>query len=572
MTKIAPQNLTLSELLHGRLFRIPLYQRAYSWKEAQRQDLYGDLISAYRKDSDFHFMATVVAVKRESKLIGTNSYRVVDVVDGQQRLTTLTLLLKAIALYLPQSNPEQIALESLIVNKQDNNTLLLLQTNHDYSGYFSDFLRDGKISIPNSFSSQADENIVKGITSVRDFTSKWEKETNSSIINLLALVKNKLQFIYHELDEEKLVYTVFEVLNTRGLDVAWIDRTKAVLMGIAYEEAPNSSEMIKELHQIWQRIYENIGLRQGLSSEALRFAATLWSKSSTSRVLADADSLNVFRSTATGNPNATLKISRFIEAMAKSLDTLLCDEQKAAVTKISHARLLAVAIELRFSGENKEALLKQWEHTSFRIFGLCRKDARTGIGDYVRLAREIYHSTGDDISFRNSLAKMKKMASKEFSAESAAQNLRLTSCYEGWEEQLRYFFYARERWLDAKQGNKYNSAVWSKIWAAEANNSIEHILPQNPSSDSEWMAMLDHAQVNPEDVTHRLGNLVLLPPGLNSKVGNQEFSEKVEHYSKVKFCITDEISESKQWTLKEIEERERKLIEWAAEFWADIEV
>lgn len=63
------------------------------------------------------------------------------------------------------------------------------------------------------------------------------------------------------------------------------------------------------------------------------------------------------------------------------------------VTKIRHARLLAVAIILRdFPDEEERKLLDQWEKTSFRIFGLCRKDARTGVGDFVRLVREIQNN------------------------------------------------------------------------------------------------------------------------------------------------------------------------------------
>jgi len=56
--RIDPQNVTLSELLHGRLFRIPAYQRANSWQGKQRDDLFADILNLHRKNQEFHFMAT----------------------------------------------------------------------------------------------------------------------------------------------------------------------------------------------------------------------------------------------------------------------------------------------------------------------------------------------------------------------------------------------------------------------------------------------------------------------------------------------------------------------------------
>lgn len=238
--KMDPQNLTLSQLLHGRLFRIPAYQRPYSWQQKQRNELFGDLVTLHQKKQDFHFMATVVGVNRGRKILGTDEYQMVDIVDGQQRLTTLILLLKAIELALPVNHPERGRLESQLV-KSDDSTLALLQTNHDYSGYFIDYMRHGKRSTVKEFASAADKNIVEGITHAEAFVASWESDTGQPLTTLLASVKNKLCFIFHALDDERMVYTVFEILNTRGLPVSWLDRCKAVLMGIAFDEAANPS-------------------------------------------------------------------------------------------------------------------------------------------------------------------------------------------------------------------------------------------------------------------------------------------------------------------------------------------
>ena len=93
MLTIHPQYLTLSKLLDGRLFRIPEYQRAYSWTSRERQDLFGDIEKVCTKGQDAgHFMAAVVCLRREKQTLGTDEFHVLEVVDGQQRLTTLIIL------------------------------------------------------------------------------------------------------------------------------------------------------------------------------------------------------------------------------------------------------------------------------------------------------------------------------------------------------------------------------------------------------------------------------------------------------------------------------------------------
>lgn len=567
-----PKYLTLSELLQNRLFRIPSYQRPYSWQSKQREDLFNDLLSVHSEEGSFHFMATIVGLNRHKQELGTDIYQVVDVVDGQQRLTTLILLLKAIELSLPEDGDERQKLKSQLV-KADGNALVLLQTNHDYSGYFQDYMRNGEYPEANEFESAADKNIVEGIHSAVRFVADWEQKTGAPLPILLASVKNRLKFVFHALDNERMVYTVFEILNTRGLPVAWLDRCKAALMGIVFDKAQNKYEMIKELHDIWSRIYRCMGLRQSLSSESLRFAATLWSSNSLSKVCSDADALEIFRDACNDDPNNTIAISNFIETVADATDKLLADTKKSAVTKIGHARLLAIAIELRFSGKEEERLLQQWENTTFRIFGLCRRDSRTAVGDYVRLARSVYGGGEEKLSFDECMNRIKQLGTGkgDFSARRAAEQMGNTDCYDGWEESLRYFFYARERWLDAQSSKPTESTHWNKIWQQNASDTIEHILPQNPDADSDWSKLLDEAGLKAEEVCHRLGNLVLLPKPLNSQAKNDDFSKKREIYRGHGLAITDEVCNSIEWNIRSIEQRENMLIDWAAEYWADLD-
>jgi uncharacterized protein with ParB-like and HNH nuclease domain len=162
--QLNPKHLTINGLLNGRLFRIPDYQRAYAWTEKQRSDLFDD-IEEIKRTKQEHFMATVVCLAREKCEIVADAFQAVDVVDGQQRLTTIIILLKAIEKNLNKTNVNENNLKSEIVEllvKGDEHSVVLLQTNHDSSHMFIDYLRSGTIPEQEGVT-VADQNIINAI-------------------------------------------------------------------------------------------------------------------------------------------------------------------------------------------------------------------------------------------------------------------------------------------------------------------------------------------------------------------------------------------------------------------------
>lgn len=89
--------------------------------------------------------------------------------------------------------------------------------------------------------------------------------------------------------------------------------------------------------------------------------------------------------------NKIIENTVWLKEITSCLSRLYADKRRNAVTDITQARLLAVAIMLRkdLREEERDRLLEQWERTSFKIFGLFRKDARTKVGEYVRAAKKI---------------------------------------------------------------------------------------------------------------------------------------------------------------------------------------
>jgi len=371
---IRPDYFSLDTLLQKRLFRIPDYQRAYSWETKQRTDLFKDIVKLAGHANDrHHFMATLVCLrKKKTEEIGADEFGVFDVVDGQQRLTTLIILLKAIAKQLSAdggSCREVDKVDELLV--KEDKRLILLQTNHDNLCSLRNYLEAGIIPQENVIKTLADRNLVRAFEECEAFAQTWVGDS----LSLLKIIKNRLDFIFYVLEDEGAVYTIFEVLNSRGLTVDWLDKCKSMLMGIAFDKfAPSvRSDHIKELHKCWTQIYRTIGLRKIPGQEILRFSATLKHPEQQNRIIGPEKAMEFFRQHCEATPTAVLKVSQDFLRTAICLERLYSNPRLRAVTDIIQARLLAVAIvhQSSLDGQTEKEVLEHWEKVTFSLTEGC---------------------------------------------------------------------------------------------------------------------------------------------------------------------------------------------------------
>lgn len=556
MTEVVrPEYLSLIGLLNTRLFTIPGYQRPYSWEARERKDLFDDIEDVWQEDED-HFMATVVCRVLDANVtLRTDRMTKLEIVDGQQRLTTLIILLNAMRYALAEEDgTEQDAknLKDLLIKPHDN--LLLLQTNQDTSHFFSDYMRDGDAPDPDTAETLADRYLLSAIQDCRNFVEMWPQKEGRNLLDLVSLVKNKLTFILHQISDEKTVYTVFEVLNSRGIPVSYLDRLKSILMGLAFklEENVTRDNLIKDLHKIWGNIYQTLGLRRELGAEALRFAATLYLPDQPAKPLGERESVDTLREAATDAKNIR-KVARWLLKVTKACDSVKSNVRQDAVTQITQARLLAVALHTQ-DFQNKRALLEVWEKVSFRIYGLHNRDARKKVGDYVKLAWEVVNR---GISAKKVRARILEIGS-DHPIDAAIKDLRKNNkWYTDWTDELRYLLFRYEEHLAKQLRKKVDNVHWELVWSKNASLSIEHISPQSEA---------------PEDIKHTLGNLMLLPPGRNSQLGKKAPRDKAADYRETGFYHANEVAdtlERSSWTKRACEQRESKILNWVREEWAD---
>lgn len=510
--RLNPKHLTLNELLQGRLFRILDYQRAYAWGWKQRTDLFNDILEVHRSRQD-HFMATVVSLARDKRRIVADEYQAVDVVDGQQRLTTFIILLKAVEKVLdPEKGDEgkiKREIQELLV-KGDDHALLLLQTNHDSSSIFVDYIRAGKIPAGEA-STTADKNLVEAAKECEVFVKEWR--ANSNLIELVAILRNELSLIYHELTDEATVYRVFEVLNSRGLDVKWIDKLKSQLMALIFthSETGTRAEALKEMRSIWQDIYRVLGLRGDLGDEALRFAGTWKLETRPNRILSQEDAESTLTVVAGTQLSTITDAGRWLKSVVEAVQRLDRNNRLRAVTQVAHARFLATAILLReFPKATEQELMARWERVTFRVFGLGGADTRHKVGDYVRLSYDIL---AERLS-PEAISKQMETLGSGYSIDEVLENADWSESYNGWTEELRYLLYRYDEHLCKQAGEGLNATQWNKIWEVDPSRSIEHIQPQ--SSELRYV--------------HHLGNLTMLPPGINSSLKDRPPKDKATNY------------------------------------------
>jgi hypothetical protein len=551
--RLNPQHLSIAQLLQSRLFRIPDYQRAYSWQRRQRVDLFEDIREVARSKRD-HFMATIVGLGRDTRLIDADEFGVVELVDGQQRVTTLVILLKAIEKALDEDDSaERNILNDLrrLLVKGDDHNLVLLQTNHDSSDVFASYVRDGRIAT-DAVVTSADANVVDAAKDCEAFVAKWKAE--AGLTDLVATIRHKLSVIYHELDDEGTVYRVFEVLNSRGLDVRWIDKTKSQLMARIYEHIDESgrADALREMRTAFKDIYRALGLDSELGSEALRFAGTWVSAERQNRVLSEQDASEELVRYAGKELSSIIKAATWLRDVVRTVVELHADGRRAAVTRIAHARFLAVAIMLRrFDDMTRNRLLGEWENVTFRIFTLAGKDSRSKVGEYVRLGYDVLGEKPVAEKIKGRIGDL----GKGFGIDDVLKDDWWKEWYGGYNEEVRYFLFRYEEHLARKSGVDLNESQWAKVWATDPARSIEHIAPQ--SSGKQWV--------------HAIGNLAMMPPNVNSSLKDKSPSEKAKRYvqtgMQATMAIGKEIEDGLKWNKSAMRKRVLEFEEFVREEW-----
>ncbi|MEO6202458.1 MAG: DUF262 domain-containing protein [Nitrospirales bacterium] len=220
--------LTLKDIFDDgkRQLSVPDYQRGYSWENEQRNDLMGD-IQQIRSQKHRHFTGTVVASKQGD----SNCF---DLVDGQQRITSLVILISCLLRATRQDGLSEIAETSLEEIEriylwsgvQEGNTRYQLKLGSIRDPLFHELLLQGQLK-NEQVKNKADQNIVDAVVQFDD----WLKELKDDELSAIFLaVTNKLGFLLYAPEQDAEIGIMFEVINNRGKPLSELEKIKNYLI------------------------------------------------------------------------------------------------------------------------------------------------------------------------------------------------------------------------------------------------------------------------------------------------------------------------------------------------------
>lgn len=570
---IEPKYSTLDRLFRDRVFRIPRYQRFYSWQDKQVEDLLEDIFNLSKKrNTTHHFMATIVCFSTgQTESVKTEEYNVFEVVDGQQRITTLAILLKAIELRIDDADTKKYISKLLV---KDDSNLLLLQANNVNERLFNTYLRQGVPPTAEDIRMPSDECFERAIRNVDKFLDKWV--TMDDLISLTGILRNRIGFVVYDTADTWAVHSIFESLNSRGLPVDWLDKAKSVLMGIAFEKAQSAERadaVINELHNLWAQIYSRIAEIPKYADDVLRIAVT-YNTPQTAKKPLDVDEAVERLRLCCDSTDMTVSASVWILRAAEKMIELKNRIVMPTIAKFFHARALSLALMLAdwLTVEEQALAIEQLERVTFRIYVLFGSDSKTKVPDYFRLAFAIHQRAPECDSAQKVMEQLIKLGGKYPIGEATKLYFREPDNYTNQEENCRYLLWRYEEFLARKNRLMISPELKARIWNAKtAAQTIEHILPHAHEKTIGWRGMFESSKAR--NCVNRLANLLLLPPGLNSEASRKMFSDKVSIYKRAEgLRMVKEVVCLSSWDASSFDKRQKKLKEFVEETFCDLPV
>ena len=601
------QKQTLDQLLTQSLFRIPDYQRGYAWEDKQWSDFVQDIDALVEEDTvKFHYTGTVVTYQKTRDVIQYDLRKlpIVDVVDGQQRLTSCTLYLSVIIDSLIRAG--EAAYEREISSYLYSVDRCKLELNNDTGDLFHDLLKSGApMKAP---SSVHQTRLVDAHGYFRRHIEKRCAEKGAGAVDYLKslydAITRKLIFTWYTIDEEAEIGMTFELMNSRGKELSVLELLKNYLMHWIYRNVPQEQRegLTNRINKNWKDAYSNIGATKGKGWEdqCLRIAWILFCShtpqnwSGYEGFKGDAYiPLRKFREPGGSGPSSlkskeetqaylarfgdglSLVSKHYAQIVAPSPKASLAEDEYRWLTKIHNTGnianflplMTAARIRLEERKDSEEGyiqLLQALECYAYRVFIFEEKRSNCGKSSFYRWADEVFKGKA---SLEETAAKVRGLI--EWYAPTSSFHT-WSNVPQNWynpRRLLRYTLYEYELHLLATDGKgKAPVLKWPDLMS---DATIEHILPQNPDERSEWLVKWSNE--DRDGHLHDIGNLVLTQN--NSNYRNFDFTRKKGQpgispsYSHSDIRQERDISAYADWTREELMKRREKVVEWLQDRW-----
>lgn len=546
-------NKTFREILgNGLKYEVPRFQRDYAWTDEQWNDLWQDIEEVIQESEEEHYMGYLVLQR-----VDPNTSIII---DGQQRLTTITLIIIA-GLYclkeLSQQEDDQDArrldaLRSSYIGALDPVSLVVenkLKLNRNNDEYFRSYL----VRLEKPKVSRIKKSERQLADACRFFQQKFQKFTGEQIADFINRMSSLLLFTTIRVGSDVNAYRVFETLNARGVQLSTPDLLKNFLFSIIDNRKELHVTQIEEIDDAWGRILNQLG-----KHDFSRFLLTEWNRRNP---LARKNDLFKRIKKSITEPTVAFAHLRHLENSAEVYTALqdskdefwrihqLSDVEQSLATlnlfNIVQPQGILLSAWEKWEPDDFKRLMRAMEVISIRYNVICQKAAKDQEGIYNAVARSIFKGA----SLPDTLGELKRV----YPADDEFRN---AFCIRGFKtgqtsKKVRHILARIERHLNP--GLKLD----------EAALTVEHILPEHP--EDEWVDSFGEQGIR--EYAERLGNMTLMTASENKDQGQCLFAIKKAALAASPMEISKKAAAYPDWSRETIESRQNWLADQAVAIW-----
>ena len=537
-------------------FVIPVYQRNYDWKMENCKQLFDDLVKIIRSGRNSHFFGSIVSVYNPD---GRNSEYLI--IDGQQRLTTVSLLFlamynlieKKVVVPKEASLSQQLYEDFLVDKYQPQDTRIKLKPVKNDSKAF------GKLF-------DSDEEHIQNSNLTVNYNYFYDRiQRNEISIDELFDAICRLEIISIQLNQDDNPQLIFESLNSTGLALSEGDKIRNfILMGLPTKQQEDFYE------KYWNRIEECTGydvssfirdylsVKQGAIPQISRVYYTF-------KLYVEDKNIDIETLLAD-----MLKYAKFYQVLrvGNTTSTVLnsciyrLNRLETAVTRPFFLEVLRLNSESTISLEEVSHIFLICENYIFRRL-ICDLPTNALNKIFLMLHKEImrYDGSAEQYFEKFKFAMLSKKERVRFPDDTEFATAFATKPMYLMNSKNKHYLFERLE----NYGTSEDKAVWDHI--DHGDYSIEHIMPQHLTTV--WVEALgeDYESIH-ETWLHRIANLTLT--AYNSKYSNNSFAEKRDMQNGFKdsgIRMNQRIAQKESWALPELEERNTLLQKRALEIW-----
>ena len=574
--KVKAKEYYIKDLLSNKfLFEIPDYQRAYSWTKENLKQLVEDIwesveLNKARGNKEFdqyepYFLGSIVLCSKEYKDDGCGIY---DVIDGQQRLTSIIMLIAAIRDLIDNEEYKKV-LSDLIYQKPNvlmgiKESIRVKARGKEEEFFKKYILTNGGTELVKDLDmeelSEAKQNMVNAIEVFRDsfFNENGElleEKLNEFIVYLLQ----KVVLVVITTESFTSAFRLFNVINARGLPLTDSDLLKSENLRVM------NPEIRKEYTDIWESHEQDLGKEK--LDQIIGFMRTMKLKNKVEESVYEEFSKKIFR-----NEPEYLGVNfvNHLTAVKALYDKYIIDGNLEGVSeeeKSYYKNLINIMREFLPYDDWMAAVIRFAEkfNDDKLVLEFVKVLEKRLVIDWVNgnsFADRLNRVYGilEAIEEKDSLGEIKE-------APVFLYDLERTTAY--FENALNDIdFYSKGRMMIPKY-------IFVRLDMEKRPNEvldysdkimIEHVLPRN-AKEAYWKDNFSADQRR--NWANKFGNLVIITGAKNTRANNKPFAEKVEQYlsKKSDFAITKEVLELSDWNMDSLKDRHESLVNRALELW-----